>query len=240
MQLSVLIPVLDEQDNILPLLEELYAALAAGPAFEVLVIDDGSTDATAARVERVLPEYPTLRLIRHASRAGKSAALVTGARAAQGTWLAFIDGDRQNDPADIPDMLDSVLADDTLSLVSGVRRRRQDTLSKRLASRTANAIRQALLRDDCPDTGCGLKLIRRDLFLDLPAIDCLHRFIPALVKGRGRAYANLPVNDRPRVSGTSKYTNLHRAAVGLWDLFGVMWLLRRQKRPAAVTEVKAP
>ncbi len=240
MQLSVLIPVLDEQDNILPLLEELYAALAASPAFEVVVIDDGSTDATAVRVQRVLPEYPTLRLIRHASRAGKSAALVTGARAAQGKWLVFIDGDRQNDPADIPAMLDAVLVDEDLVLVNGVRRRRQDTLSKRLASRAANLIRRSILRDDCPDTGCGLKLIRRDLFLDLPAVDCLHRFIPALVKGRGRASANLPVNDRPRATGMSKYTNLHRAAVGLWDLFGVMWLLRRQKRPMAVTEVKAP
>lgn len=240
MQLSVLIPVLDEQDNILPLLEELYAALAACPAFEVVVIDDGSTDGTAGRVERVLAEYPTLRLIRHGGRAGKSAALVTGARAAQGLWLAFIDGDRQNDPADIVAMLDSVEANPALALVCGVRRRRRDTLSKRLASRFANALRRALLRDDCPDTGCGLKLIRRDLFLDLPAIDCLHRFIPALVKGRGRPYVNLPVKDRPRVAGLSKYTNLHRAAVGLWDLFGVMWLLRRQKRPPAVTEVTLP
>ncbi|OYQ33534.1 glycosyl transferase [Niveispirillum lacus] len=240
MQLSVLIPVLDEQDNILPLLEELYAALAAGPAFEVLVIDDGSTDATPVRVQQVLPAYPTLRLIRHARRAGKSAALVTGAHAAQGAWLVFMDGDRQNDPADIPALIDLVQGDDDLALVNGVRHQRQDTLSKRLASRAANAIRRTLLRDDCPDTGSGLKLIRRDLFLDLPAIDCLHRFIPAFVKGRGRAYANLPVTDRPRISGLSKYTNLHRAAVGVWDLFGVMWLLRRQKRPGAATEVLAP
>ncbi|MFV3128653.1 glycosyltransferase family 2 protein [Niveispirillum sp. KHB5.9] len=240
MQLSVLIPVLDEQDNILPLLAEIYAALAAGPAFEVIVIDDGSTDATAARVEKMLPEYPTLRLIRHGTRAGKSAALVTGARAAQGVWLAFIDGDLQNDPADIPFMVDAIDADPALALVCGIRRQRQDTLSKRLASRFANGIRRALLRDDCPDTGCGLKLIRRDLFLDLPSIDCLHRFIPALVKGRGLPYANHPVTDRPRVAGTSKYTNLHRAAVGLWDLFGVMWLIRRQQRPSGVAEVKTP
>lgn len=240
MQLSVLIPVLDEQDNILPLLAELYAALAAGPAFEVIVIDDGSSDATPARVQAILSEYPTLRLIRHAACAGKSAALFTGARAAQGVWLAFIDGDGQNDPADIPLMLDAIDAAPSLSLVCGARRRRQDTLSKRLASRAANAIRRTLLRDDCPDTGCGLKLIRRTLFLDLPAIDCVHRFIPALVKGRGLAYANQTVNDRPRLSGQSKYTNLHRAAVGLWDLFGIMWLLRRQKRPSGVAEVKAP
>lgn len=239
MQLSVIIPVLDEQDNILPLLAEIYAALAAGPAFEVIVVDDGSTDDTAALAARALADYPTLRLVRHRMRAGKSAALVTGARLAQGSWLAFIDGDRQNDPVDIAGMLRVIDRDESgLVLVAGVRRRRQDTLSKRLASRFANRLRRWMLRDDCPDTGCGLKLIRRDLFLDLPFIDCLHRFIPALVRGRGLAYANMPVNDRPRVAGLSKYTNLHRAAVGLFDLFGILWLLHRQKRPGAATEVK--
>lgn len=240
MQLSVLIPVLDEQDNILPLLDEIYAALAAAPDFEVVVVDDGSTDETAARVTRALAEYPTLRLIRHAGRAGKSAALMTGARVAAGEWLLFIDGDRQNDPADIPGMLDRCEIDPDIVLVNGIRTRRQDTLSKRLASRIANAVRGALLRDDCSDTGCGLKLIRRELFLDLPAIDCLHRFIPALVRGRGLAHANQPVKDRPRATGVSKYTNWQRALVGLSDLFGVMWLIRRQKRPGGIAEIKAP
>lgn len=240
MQLSVLIPVLDEQDNILPLLDEIYAALAAAPDFEVVVIDDGSADETAARVTRALAEYPTLRLIRLASRAGKSAALMAGARAAEGEWLLFIDGDRQNDPTDIPGMLDRRLLNPAIVLVNGIRARREDTLSKRLASRVANAVRGALLRDDCPDTGCGLKLIRRDLFLDLPSIDCLHRFLPALVKGRGLAHANHAVKDRPRPTGISKYTNMQRAAVGLSDLFGIMWLIRRQKRSVGVTEIKAP
>lgn len=240
MHFSVLIPVMDEQDNILPLLEEIYAALAAAPSFEVVVIDDNSTDDTANRVERALGEYPTLRLIRHSRRAGKSAGLVTGARVAQGEWLVFVDGDRQNDPADILPMLAARQRGTDIVLVNSVRVNRQDTLSKRLASRFANKLRASLLRDDCPDTGSGLKLIRRDLFVDLPAIDCLHRFIPALVKGRGLAYVNQPVNDRPRASGVSKYTNLQRAAVGLWDLFGVMWLIRRQKRPGATVEVKTP
>ena len=238
MHFSVLIPVMDEQDNILPLLEEIYSALAAAPSFEVVVIDDNSTDDTAARVERALEEYPTLRLIRHSRRAGKSAGLVTGARVAEGEWLVFVDGDRQNDPADIMPMLAARERGTDIVLVNSVRVNRKDTLSKRLASRFANRLRAALLRDDCPDTGSGLKLIRRDLFVDLPAIDCLHRFIPALVKGRGLAYVNQPVNDRPRVSGVSKYTNLQRAAVGLWDLFGVMWLIRRQKRPGTTVEVK--
>lgn len=237
---SVLIPLHDEQDNVLPLLAELYAALAAGPPFEVLLIDDGSTDQTAARAQAALAEYPTLRLIRHQQRAGKSAAMVTGARHAIGRWLLFIDGDRQNDPADIPLLLAALANRPEIALVAGHRMRRQDTLSKRLASRFANGLRRTLLRDDCPDTACGLKLIDRDLFLDLPYIDCLHRFIPALVRGRGREYLNVQVNDRPRLHGQSKYTNLNRAAVGLFDLFGVMWLLRRQSRPGHATEVPSP
>lgn len=240
MYLSVIIPVHDEQDNILPLLAEIYAALAAGPPFEVIVVDDASTDASAERVRAKLAEYPTLRLLRHEGGAGKAAALISGARAALGQWMVMIDGDGQNDPADIPAMLAMVKDNPALVLVNGARRARQDTLSKRLASRFANRLRRAMLHDDCPDTGSGLKLIRRELFLDLPGIDCLHRFMPALVKGRGLAYANCPINDRPRLTGRSKYTNLHRAAVGVFDLFGVMWLLRRQKRAHAVTEVKAP
>lgn len=233
---SVLIPVMNEQDNILPLLTELHAALADGPAFEVLVIDDGSTDASAARVGDALALYPCLRLIRHQTRAGKSAALRTGAKAAQGTWLVTMDGDRQNDPADIPRLLAAQAAEPRLVMVAGTRRRRDDTLAKRLTSRLGNGIRRAFLRDACPDTACGLKLIRRDLFLDLPFFDSLHRFLPALVKGRGLDYVNLPINDRARTAGQSKYTNLGRAAVGLFDLLGVIWLLRRTSLPGAVTE----
>lgn len=240
MYLSVVISVHDEQDNILPLIDEIYAALAAGPPFEVIIVDDASRDATATRVRAKLPEYPTLRLIRHERCAGKSYGLVSGARLALGRWLVLMDGDGQNDPADIPAMLTLIKDNPALALVNGVRVTRRDTLSKRLASRFANRLRRAMLRDDCPDTGSGLKLVRRDLFCDLPAIDCLHRFIPAFVKGRGLDYVNSPINDRPRQTGRSKYTNLHRAAVGVFDLFGVMWLLRRQKRAGAVSEVTNP
>lgn len=227
---------MNEQDNILPLLAELHAALADGPTFEVLVIDDGSTDETARRTSEALALYPRLRLIRHQRRAGKSAALRTGAKVAQGSWLVTMDGDRQNDPADIPRLLAAQAAEPHLVMVAGNRRRRDDTLAKRLTSRLGNGIRRAFLRDACPDTACGLKLIRRDLFLDLPFFDSLHRFLPALVKGRGLDYANLPINDRARTAGQSKYTNLGRAAVGLFDLLGVVWLLRRTSLPVAAAE----
>lgn len=237
---SVLIPVLNEQDNILPLLEELYATLRDGPPFEVLVIDDGSDDATLARARSVLAAYPALRLLSHSVRCGKSAALRTGAKAAIAPWLVTLDGDRQNDPGDIPRLLALAQAQPDLAMVAGNRRRRDDTLAKRITSRLGNGIRRAFLRDACPDTACGLKLIRRDLFLDLPIFDSLHRFLPALVQGRGYSYANLPINDRARVAGRSKYTNLGRAAVGLFDLLGVMWLLRRTTVPVKVVEEGRP
>lgn len=237
MHYSVVIPVLNEQDNILPLVEELAEVLGNGPAYEVLFIDDGSTDATVARIGEARLRHPVIRLIRHSAKSGKSAALRTGAAAARGTWIVTMDGDRQNDPRDVPRMLDLVAADSGLALVAGVRRRRDDTIWKRLASRIGNGIRRALLRDACPDTACGLKLIRRDLLLELPFFDSMHRFFPALTQGRGLRYANLPVNDRARTAGTSKYTNLGRAAVGLFDLFGVVWLLRRTTVPSHVTEV---
>lgn len=233
---SILIPLMNEQDNVQPLLAEIYATLPGTLAFELLLVDDGSTDETVARVREVQGLYPGLRLIRHQWRAGKSAALRTGALAARGDWLVTIDGDRQNDPADIPRLLAERDRQPDLVLVAGNRRRRDDTLAKRLTSRLGNGIRRAFLRDACPDTACGLKLIRRDLFLALPFFDSQHRFLPALVKGRGLAYANLAINDRARVAGRSKYTNLGRAAVGLFDLLGVVWLLRRTSVPGAVTE----
>lgn len=233
---SILIPLMNEQDNVQPLLAEIYATLPDTPAFELLLVDDGSTDETVVRVQEVRGLYPGLRLIRHQRRAGKSAALRTGALAARGEWLVTMDGDRQNDPGDIPRLLAERDRQPHLVLVAGNRRRRDDTLAKRLTSRLGNGIRRFFLRDACPDTACGLKLIRRDLLLALPFFDSQHRFLPALVKGRGLAYANLAINDRARVAGRSKYTNLGRAAVGLFDLLGVVWLLRRTSVPGAVTE----
>ncbi len=234
---SVVIPVLNEQDNILPLVEELVAALSAGPAFEVVFVDDGSTDDTPARLCEAKARFPMVRVLRHAAKSGKSAGLRSGARAARGDWVVTMDGDRQNDPADVPRMLELIAADPALALVAGNRRRRQDTVWKKIASRTGNGIRRALLHDACPDTACGLKLIRRDVLLGLPFFNGMHRFFPALVQGHGHRYANLLVNDRLRAAGTSKYTNLGRAFVGLFDLFGVVWLLRRTTLPPAAPEV---
>lgn len=237
MRYSVVIPVLNEQDNVLPQAEELAEVLGAGGEFEVLFVDDGSTDATVDRVNEAMARFPFIRLLRHPARAGKSAALITGARAARAPWVVTMDGDRQNDPRDVPRLLAEAAKDDRIVLVAGMRRRRDDTLAKRVTSRLGNGIRRAMLHDACPDTACGLKLLRRDVLLALPYFDSLHRFFPALVQGRGLAYVNLAVNDRARVAGRSKYTNLGRAAVGLFDLFGVVWLLRRTTLPPSVTEV---
>ncbi|MDG5495119.1 glycosyltransferase family 2 protein [Niveispirillum sp. BGYR6] len=226
-----MIPLMNEQDNVQPLVAEIYETLRGTLEFELLLVDDGSTDETVVRVQELLGLYPGLRLIRHEYRAGKSAAMRTAGQVARGEWLLMMDGDLQNDPADIPLLLAEMQRNPGIGMVAGNRRRRDASLSKRITSRLGNAIRRAVLRDSCPDTGCALKLIRRDLFLDLPYFDSQHRYLPALVRSRGEVYVNLPVNDRARIAGTSKYTNLSRAAVGLFDLMGVYWLLRRTHLP---------
>ncbi|ACI99314.1 glycosyltransferase family 2 protein [Rhodospirillum centenum] len=232
---SLVIPVLNEQDNVLPLVEELYAVL--DPGFELIFVDDGSTDATAERLAAAKERFPGLRLIRHAGRAGKSAALRTGIAAATAPWIVTMDGDGQNDPRDVPRLLAAAEADPAVALVAGLRRKRDDIWRKRVASRIGNGIRRALLRDDCPDTACGLKAIRRDVFLGLPFFDSLHRFFPALVRRHGHAVAMVAVNDRARRAGVSKYTNWGRAVAGLFDLAGVVWLMRRTTLPSAATEI---
>lgn len=234
---SVVIPVLNEQDNVLPLVEELFEVLGNGPAFEVVFVDDGSTDDTAARIIAAKPRFPGLRLVRHARRSGKSAALRSGVGIARGTWVVTMDGDGQNDPRDVPRLLDAAEKDPTVALVAGIRRKRDDTIWRRIASRIGNGVRRSLLHDNCPDTACGLKLIRRDVFLGLPFFDSLHRFFPALVRRHGHGVAMIPVNDRARRTGTSKYTNLGRAVAGIFDLMGVVWILRRTTLPPAATEV---
>jgi dolichol-phosphate mannosyltransferase len=239
MDLSVVIPVKDEADNIAPLFEEICVALRGITDYEVLFIDDGSQDATAARVLLLGGDQPRWRLLRHAKTYGQSAAIRTGVKAARGVWIATLDGDGQNDPRDIPKLLHLARASPSGSpvLIAGYRVNRQDSWSKRSASWIANALRSWLLGDRTPDTGCGLKLFARALFWDLPYFDHMHRFLPALVLREGGIVRSVSVNHRPRRTGASKYGVFDRLGVGIIDLFGVMWLQRRAGRPHVVGEM---
>ena len=219
-------PVRNEGPNIAPLVEEIRAALA-GVAHEIVYVDDGSTDDTAARL---LEAGVVVR--RHRASCGQSAAIVTGVRAASGVWIATLDGDGQNDPADIPALFAQGRAlDEAAVLIAGHRTRRRDTWSKRVSSRLANRVRAGLLHDATPDTGCGLKLFRRAAFLELPHFDHMHRYLPALFIRAGGRVVSVPVNHRARLRGRSNYGTWDRLWVGLFDLVGVFWLQRRWKRP---------
>lgn len=231
---SVVVPVLDEQDNIMPLVAEILVALRGCVPFEIVFVDDHSLDETPAVLRSLKPRVPELRVLRHASRFGQSAAIHSGVKAARGAWIATLDGDGQNDPADIPLLLaERANAAPAVKLLAGWRRERHDRAGKRVASRLANAIRARLLRDGTPDTGCGTKLFERAAFLDLPRFDHMHRFLPALMQRDGWLTVSVPVNHRPRPSGRSKYGTLGRAWVGLRDLRGVAWLIRRGTVPVA-------
>ncbi|HVI25404.1 MAG TPA: glycosyltransferase family 2 protein [Xanthomonadaceae bacterium] len=235
--LSVVVPVFNEQDNVGPLVAEIVAALRGRLPFEIVYVDDHSRDGTLAALRRLKDEVPELRVLHHASQSGQSTAVRTGVKAARAPWIATLDGDGQNDPADIPKLLaqrDGAPAE--VKLFAGWRVNRQDTGSKRWASKWANAIRARMLRDDTPDTGCGIKLFERAAFLDLPYFDHMHRYLPALMQRAGWKTVSVPVNHRARASGVSKYNNLGRALVGIADLRGVAWLIRRSKR-TAVEEV---
>jgi dolichol-phosphate mannosyltransferase len=239
MDLSVVIPVKNEADNIGPVVGEIRAALDGLVDYEILYVDDGSEDATAAEISRLADEMPQVRLLRHMQNLGQSSAICAGVRAARANWIATLDGDGQNDPADIPPMwrLARQAAASPPLLITGYRERRQDSWSKRCASRIANAIRSRLLGDGTPDTGCGIKLFPRSLFLDLPHFDHMHRFLPALVLRAGGEVLSVPVNHRPRRRGTSKYGVFDRLGVGIIDVLGVMWLQRRAARPHLSKEV---
>jgi len=235
--LSVVIPLLNEAGNVLPLIAEISLALKEyAPLvgrFEIICVDDGSTDATAAEVKEAQNTYLYVRLIRHPQRLGMSAALRNGVRRARAEWIMTIDGDRQNDPADAPRLLDIAWAkgQGRKILVAGIRVNRQDTTGKRLASRFANAIRKTLLNDNCPDTGCSLKVFPRESYLELPFFNGLHRFMPALLKLYGHETHFVPVNDRLRQVGVSKSDFVGRAIKGAFDLLGVLWIARRTPPP---------
>jgi len=228
--LSIVIPVRDEAANIVPLIDEVHDALPH-VSHEVIVVDDGSRDTTAALLAAAAASG-RIRWRRHAKGCGQTAALVTGVRAARGLWVATLDGDGQNDPADIAHMLSRAMAGGAEpALIAGYRRRRRDNAVKRASSRLANAVRSRLLGDDTPDSGCGLKLFRRAAFLELPRFDHMHRFLPALILRAGGRVESVAVNHRPRRHGRSKYGTLDRLWAGVFDLAGVYWLQRRGRLP---------
>ncbi|MGO8920631.1 MAG: glycosyltransferase family 2 protein [Stellaceae bacterium] len=233
MELSVVIPVRNEAPNIAPLVAEIRAALDGTSEYEIVYVDDGSRDETAAEIRALARDLKHLRLVRHRAGAGQSAAILSGVRAARGDWIATLDGDGQNDPADIPRLLQMARQAPVSPplLLAGWRQQRRDSAVKRLSSRLANALRARLLRDGTPDTGCGLKLFRRTLFLELPFFDHCHRFLPALVKRQGGRVVSVAVNHRPRQRGASNYGTLDRLFVGIADVAGVMWLMRRARLP---------
>jgi dolichol-phosphate mannosyltransferase len=240
--LSVVIPVLDEAESVVDLLGEVAAALGPTLRYEVVVVDDGSRDATPVRLRELLGAGGLpLRVLRHRTRLGQSAALRSGIAAARADWVATLDGDGQNDPGDIPRLLEAREREGQgeLRLLCGWRRRREDGWRRRVASRVANAVRRRALGDGTPDTGCGLRLVHRATYLDLPFFDHQHRFLPALVTAAGGRVVSVEVGHRPRTRGRSKYALGRRLSAGIVDLLGVLWLRRRSRR-FDVEEIDAP
>jgi dolichol-phosphate mannosyltransferase len=228
-EVSVVVPVHNEEESIGPLLEEIRGALLGVAAFEMVVVDDRSSDDTLARLESCAERMPELRIICHGHNAGQSTALHTGVRFARAPLVATLDGDGQNDPADLPVLLARYreAANESPLLVTGQRTARRDSFVTRLSSRIANAVRQWFLEDRTPDTGCGLKVFPRDLLLALPYFDHMHRFLPALVIRAGGRVLSVPVRHRPRTSGRSHYGIRNRLWPGFVDMLGVAWLMRR-------------
>ena len=235
---SVIVPVRNEADNIAPLVDEIAAALDKNLAFELIYVNDGSTDRTQAELIRLMASRPWLRQIRHEISCGQSAAVSSGVIHARAAIVVTLDGDGQNDPAFIPALLEAMTKAPHIGLVAGQRVGRQATGFKKFQSRVANAVRSAVLRDGTRDTGCGRKAFRRDLFLRLPYFDGLHRFLPALVRREGYAIGYVDVVDRPRRAGTSNYGMWDRLWIGILDLLGVWWLIRRRRHIPQVSEVK--
>jgi dolichol-phosphate mannosyltransferase len=236
---SIVVPVRNEADNIAPLIEEITAALDGRWAYEIIYVNDGSTDATAERLAAAMKQRTNLRQLRHATSTGQSAAVRSGVRRARGTIVATLDGDGQNNPAFLPDLIATLQkGGERVGLVAGQRVGRKDTGFKKLQSRIANAVRNGILKDGTRDTGCGLKAFRREVFLMMPYFDGLHRFLPALMRREGYEIAYVDVIDRPRRSGMSNYGFFDRLWIGILDLFGVWWLIRRKKPTPVATEVK--
>jgi dolichol-phosphate mannosyltransferase len=235
---SIVVPVRNEAENVAPLVAEIVSALDGRWVYEIIYVNDGSTDATAGRLADLMKQHRQLRQLKHDHSSGQSAAVRSGVRAACGAIVATLDGDGQNNPVFLPDLIAAVEnGGGRVGLVAGQRVGRKDTGFKKLQSRIANGVRNGILRDGTRDTGCGLKAFPREVFLSMPYFDGLHRFLPALVRREGFEIAYVDVIDRPRHSGVSNYGFFDRLWIGIMDLAGVWWLIRRKKPTPAVTEV---
>jgi len=239
LKISVVVPAHNESGNLPGLIEEISAAFAGRRDYEIVIVDDASSDDSAAVLSALQTRVPELRVLRHVRNAGQSTALINGVRAARGQWIGTLDGDAQNVPADLPRLLAEIerRADPELKLIQGWRVDRRDTGFKRLSSKIANAVRGGLLRDSTPDSGCGIRVVERRALLNVPAFDHMHRFIPALIRQSGWKVDSMAVSHRPRGAGVSHYGLWNRLWVGIVDLFGVAWLGRRT-RATAVNETR--
>jgi glycosyltransferase involved in cell wall biosynthesis len=236
---SIVVPVRNEAGNVSPLIAEIVAAIDGRWNYEIIYVNDGSTDATAERLATEMKQRGNLRQVVHAASAGQSAAVRSGVGAARGAMVATLDGDGQNNPSFLPDLISALEnGGERVGLVAGQRVGRKDTGFKKIQSRIANTVRKAILNDGTRDTGCGLKAFRREVFLMMPYFDGLHRFLPALVRREGYQIAYVDVVDRPRRSGVSNYGFFDRLWIGIMDLAGVWWLIRRKKPTPVATEVK--
>lgn len=239
LELSVVVPVFNESENVTQLVEEIAQALFA-TSYEMIFVDDCSMDNTVNVLTELKSVHPTLRVLTHKANAGQSRSVRTGVFAARGNLIATLDGDGQNNPADIPKLWEQIRrpgAPDNLAMVGGKRLKRQDSQAKLLASRLGNGVRKKLLKDQAEDTGCGIKVFRREAFLRLPYFDHIHRYLPALMLREGYAIEFADVSHRPRIAGKSKYTNFGRLKVSVADLRGVMWLMSRSRNPKGWDEV---
>ncbi|MDP1772196.1 MAG: glycosyltransferase family 2 protein [Methylobacter sp.] len=238
MKISIVVPVYNEADNISALIAEIVTAMNQAVAYEIIYVDDGSNDDTAAVLKQAQQNIKVLRVIRHQQSCGQSAAIYTGVKAASYPYIATLDGDGQNDPADIPRLHQLLMLQRKISgnlwMLAGWRNKRHDSSWRLFSSKLANVVRSGLLGDNTPDTGCGLKVFLRDEFLGLPYFDHMHRFLPALILRAGGQVISEPVNHRARAHGHSKYGTLDRLWVGIADIFGVMWLQKRAKLPKVI------
>ncbi|MEM8935837.1 MAG: glycosyltransferase family 2 protein [Pseudomonadota bacterium] len=237
--LSIVIPMYNEDAGAAALVQETTTAVN-DLACEIIVVDDGSTDSTLAALTALKPSVPNLRVIAHGRNAGQSRAIRSGVIAARAPIVATLDGDGQNDPADIPFALETLRAQSAevgLAMVAGQRLKRQDSAAKKWASQFANGLRRRILNDDAIDTGCGLKVFYREAFLRLPYFDHAHRYLPALMQREGYLVDFISVSHRPRLHGQSKYDNLGRLLVAVRDLLGVLWLKGRSRQPETIREV---